>query len=243
MAKRFRGGPKPGKRVGRGLELCIFTGQDSRSIYPSEGADRGSSSATTTESELIGIGASTPGEFMRSSEGGEGQTEPFLQMAAERPGSGGGAAMSLCREKVSDLLTPHPITVPADTAVHKVIALMQERRIGAVLLESRGQLAGIFSERDLVNRFLGQNIDANTPVNTLVSGTDVSVQPTDDLGSAIAVMAQHKLRHLPVCTGDKKIVGILSVRQIIDCLAEHFPTEVINQPPSAGPSPTAVEGG
>lgn len=180
---------------------------------------------------------------MRSRDSGLGHTEPFLHMAVERSGSGGGAAMALCREKVGDLLTPDPITVQATAAVHDVIALMQERRIGAVLLESRGRLAGIFSERDLVNRILGQDIDPNTPVNTLVSSADVSVSPGDDLGHAISVMARHKLRHLPVCSSTKEIVGILSVRQIIDCLAEHYPTEVINQPPSAGLSPSSPEGG
>lgn len=180
---------------------------------------------------------------MRSLQSGEGQTEPFLYRAAERSGSGGQAAASLCREKVSDLFTSHPYTVAADTAVKDVIALMQKLRIGAVLLESKGRLAGLFSERDLVNRFLGQDIDPGTPVNTLVSAADVSVKPTDDLAHAIAVMARHKLRHLPVCTGQNEIVGILSVRQIIDCLAEHFPTEVINQPPSTASSPTAPEGG
>jgi len=179
---------------------------------------------------------------MRSFEGGEVPTEPYVHAAADRPGSGGKPA-DLCREKVGDLFTPNPISVASDMAVGDVISLMQRLKIGAVLLESRGRLAGIFSERDLVNRFLGQDIDPKTPVNTLVAAADVSVQPTDDLALAIEVMAQHKLRHLPVCTATKQIVGILSVRNIIDCLAEHFPTEVKNQPPSAGPLPQAPDGG
>lgn len=178
---------------------------------------------------------------MKRFESGEASTEPFLYAAADHPGSGGNAA-ALCREKVGDLFTPNPVTVAADMAVHDVIAVMQSRKIGAVLLESRGRLAGIFSERDLVNRVLGQDIDPQTPVNTLVSSSDVSVQPTDDLAHAIEIMAQHKLRHLPVCTATKHIVGILSVRNIIDCLAEHFPTEVINQPLSGESLPQAPDG-
>lgn len=191
------------------------------------------SSVTITESEKS-IGAIFPGEFMRDTSGGEGPTEPFLHAAADRTGTGGSSA-AYFREKVGDLYTPHPVTVAADMAVHDVISLMQRHQIGAVLLESRGRLAGIFSERDLVNRYLGLDIDPKTPVNTLVSGTDVSVQPTDDLAHAIEVMAQHKLRHLPVCNNFQQIVGILSVRNIIDCLAQHYPTEVINQSPSARP--------
>jgi hypothetical protein len=40
-----------------------------------------------------------------------------------------------------------------------------------------------------------------------------------------------------------EIEGILSVRQIIQCLAEHYPTEVINLPPGAEAHPDAAEGG
>jgi CBS domain-containing protein len=180
---------------------------------------------------------------MRSYHSGEGHTEPVLHAAADRPGSGGKSAAALVREKVGDLFTPHPVTVAADMPVHDVIALMQRHQIGAVLLESHGRLAGIFSERDLINRYLGLDIDPVTPVNTLVSAADVCVQPSDELGTAIELMAQHKLRHLPVCTENKQIVGILSVRNIIDCLADHYPTEVINQPPSSGPLPSAPDGG
>lgn len=197
--------------------------------------------ATTLESET-GIGTWVPGKFMRSTLDGEGQSEPFHHAAVDRSGSGGASA-ALFREKVGDLYTPHPVTVAADMAVRDVISLMQRHQIGAVLLEAQGRLAGIFSERDVVNRYLGLEIDPETPVNTLVSGTDVSVQPTDNLSRAIEVMAQHRLRHLPVCTDDKQIVGILSVRNIIDCLAEHYPMEVINQPPPSSTHPRAAEGG
>lgn len=178
---------------------------------------------------------------MRSALSGEGRAEPFLYATIDRAGSGGTSA-ALFREKVGDLYTPHPVTVAADMAVRDVISLMQRHQIGAVLLESRGRLAGIFSERDLVNRYLGLDIDPKTPVNTLVSGTEVAVQPTDDLSLAIEVMAQHKLRHLPVCNDDYEIMGILSVRNIIDCLAQHYPTEVINQPPTSLPPPRTADG-
>jgi len=215
--------------------MCIFSGQDGLPNHHNGGL--GSSLVTTTGNEKS-IGTIFPIGFMRNTLGGEGQTEPFLYAAADRTGSGGASAAYL-REKVGDLFTPHPVTVAADMAVRDVISLMQRHQIGAVLLESRGRLAGIFSERDVVNRYLGLDIDPNTPVNTLVSGTDVSVQPTDDLAHAIEVMAQHKLRHLPVCNNFQQIVGILSVRNIIDCLAQHYPTEVINQPPTPRPHRSA----
>lgn len=219
-----------------GLRMCIFSLRDHLPNH--QNGARACPQLTTAESE-IDRGPTALEQFMRNALDGADQTGPYLHAAPDRAGTGTAA---LFREKVGDLFTPHPVTVAADMAVHDVIALMQRHQIGAVLLESRGRLAGIFSERDLVNRYLGLDIDPKTPVNTLVSNTDVAVQPTDDLNLAIEVMAQHKLRHLPVCNDDQQIVGILSVRDIIDCLAQHYPMEVINQPPASSPTPRTADG-
>ena len=149
----------------------------------------------------------------------------------------------ICNESVGDLYTPNPIKVAADTPVGEVIAVMQKRKIGAMLLEADGRLAGVFSERDLVRRLLGTDVKPETPVKTLVSPNPVYLKTSDDVGKAIGLMAEHGLRHLPVCSEQLEIEGILSVRQIIDCLAEHYPMEVINRPPEPGVLPQAPEGG
>ena len=149
----------------------------------------------------------------------------------------------ICRETVGDLYPPNPIMVPATTPVGEVIELMQVRRVGAILLESDGLLVGVFSERDVVTRVLGSEIDPKTPVNTIVAQDPVYVRTTDHVDKAIGLMAERGIRHLPVCSDQLEIEGILSVRQIIDCLAQHHPMEVMNRPPAPGLVPQAPEGG
>ena len=181
---------------------------------------------------------------MKNSESGEAQPESLpAQAGPQNATSGDPSDNPVCRETVGRLSTPNPITAPSDTTVHDVIEIMQSHRIGAVLLEKDGRLMGVFSERDLVNRILGEDIRPDTPVITLVSPDPVYLRATDQIGKAIGLMAEQGLRHLPVCSNDLEIEGILSVRQIIQCLAEHYPTEVMNLPPGAEAHPNAAEGG
>ena len=98
----------------------------------------------------------------------------------------------------------------------------------------------MFSERDLIDKVLGEPISLDTPIGDLTTSDPVYLEMTDELGKAIKLMADKGLRHLPVCGGEMEIVGILSVRRIIDSLADQFPAEVINRPPRPDIIPSIV---
>jgi len=150
---------------------------------------------------------------------------------------------SLCKQSVSHLFVSDPITVPLHASVREVVALMQKKRIGAVLVEAEGRLKGVFSERDVVTRVLALNLPLETPVKEFLRPVPVFVKPADDVGKAMDLMSEHYLRHLAVVDDDMKILGMISVRNIVDCLAQQFPEAVINQPPRADQMMSAPEGG
>ena len=154
-----------------------------------------------------------------------------------------GSQASLCNQSVGNLYTRNPVTVSEQAPVRDVIALMQEKRIGAILVEAEGRLRGVFSERDVVTRVLAENLSLDTSVKEFLRPVPVSIRPTDEVGKAMDLMAEHYLRHLAVTDDQLKILGILSVRNIIDCLAQQFPEAVINQPPRADQIMSAPEGG
>ena len=162
---------------------------------------------------------------------------------AEGKSTGGGADVPLVHEKVSGIFTRNPICASEQTSLGNVIRLMQDRKIGAVLIESEGKLRGLFSERDLIEKVLGESVSLETPIGELTTSDPVYLQTTDEVGKAIRLMADNRLRHLPVCGDEMEIVGILSVRRIIDSLADQFPAEVINRPPRADQSMRTPEGG
>lgn len=149
----------------------------------------------------------------------------------------------LCKQSVSNLFVSDPVVVPEHAPVRDVVALMQKKRIGAVLVETGGRLKGVFSERDVVTRVLPDNLSLDTPVREFLRPVPVFVKPSDEVGAAMDLMSEHYLRHLAVVDDDMNILGIISVRNIIDCLAQQFPEAVINQPPRADQIMNAPEGG
>jgi len=149
----------------------------------------------------------------------------------------------LCKQTVGNLFVSSAITVPEDACVREAVALMQTERIGAILVESAGRFKGVFSERDVVTRVLAENLPLDTPVREFLRPVPVFVKTTDEVGRAMDLMSEHYLRHLAVVDDQMKILGIISVRNIVDCLAQQFPEAVINQPPRADQVMSAPEGG
>lgn len=150
---------------------------------------------------------------------------------------------SLCNERVDQLHLTDPVKVSKSTSLRQVIATMQQARRGAVLVCEDNTLRGLFTERDLVDRVLGEDLNLDDPIDKFLVEEPPVVHLGDHVGEALELMAARGLRHVPVCDDHMQVLGIVSVRNIIDCLAEQYPTEVINQPPRADQSMTAQEGG
>ncbi len=107
-----------------------------------------------------------------------------------------------------------------DTAI-RAVEIMNERRIGAVVVANDGKVVGIFTERDLLNRIVAKGLDAaTTPVKDVMSTPVACCQLSTDLTEAQSVMTNKRVRHLPVVEGDD-LVGIVSIgdlmaRQVTD---------------------------
>lgn len=131
-------------------------------------------------------------------------------------------------------LPPRPhATVDASDPVWKVIAAMKAKGRGAVLVEENGALVGIFTERDLVSR-----IDHTDPLGSHVIVKDVMtphptvIRPPDSLAEAVRLLVQGKRRHLPIVDERGKVLGLISIRDILGFVARKFPEDMINLPPS-----------
>jgi CBS domain-containing protein len=117
---------------------------------------------------------------------------------------------------ISDLLK-NQITISAepDQTVLEVATLMVEHNVGAVPVLSDGNLAGIFSERDLMIRVVvGGKDPARTKVSQVMTDDPLTVAPNDSLETCMTLMKRHGFRHLPVCAG-RELKGIISLRDIL----------------------------
>jgi CBS domain-containing protein len=117
---------------------------------------------------------------------------------------------------IRDLLK-NQVTISAQIhqTVLEVARLMVEHNIGAVPVLKQGELIGIFSERDLMNRVVVEGKDpARTPVSEVMTGDPLTVAPNDSVETCMTLMRRHGFRHLPVCSGNE-LRGVVSLRDVL----------------------------
>jgi CBS domain-containing protein len=105
--------------------------------------------------------------------------------------------------------------VEADELVMDVVGMMVEHNIGAVAVMRSGELAGLFSERDLMRRVVHDGRDARTTrVADVMTRDLVTVAPDRGLEDCLELMRERGFRHLPVCQG-KQLRGVISLRDLL----------------------------
>jgi len=92
---------------------------------------------------------------------------------------------------------------------------MVERNIGAVPVLHKGELVGIFSERDLMRRVVAEGRDPrSTCMAEVMTDDPLTINTNEDLENCMALMRRHNFRHLPVCH-EGQLVGMVSLRDIV----------------------------
>jgi CBS domain-containing protein len=107
-------------------------------------------------------------------------------------------------------------TIGHDATVLDAAMVMNERRIGAVVVMDGGKIVGIFTERDLLNRVTVARKDpAATRVGEVMTQEVRVCSPDSPLEECRAAMTHHKLRHLPVADAAGRLIGIISIGDLV----------------------------
>ena len=115
--------------------------------------------------------------------------------------------------QVRDIMhTDVKTTAPTDT-FDNVATVLRENGISSVVVVEGGKLAGIVTERDLVNLVADGGDPRTTKVAERMSKDLDTVDPKTDIAEAAGHMARLKIRHLPVLH-DGELVGIISIRDL-----------------------------
>ena len=106
-------------------------------------------------------------------------------------------------------------TIDADASVRDAVALLAERRIGAVPVMADGAVAGVFSERDVIRTLAESGPGAlDAPVRDAMTAPAMTVAPAEPVLGALSLMTRRRIRHLPVIEGDA-LVGIVSIGDLV----------------------------
>ena len=119
-------------------------------------------------------------------------------------------AQSILDRKGTDVAT-----VDQDTTVLDAAEVMNERRIGAVVVTAGERVVGIFTERDVLQRVVAaKRVPANTRVGDVMSTPMACCKRTTSLAECRTLMTQKRIRHLPVVE-DGALHGIVSSGDIL----------------------------
>jgi CBS domain-containing protein len=122
-------------------------------------------------------------------------------------------------------LVPHVIkecrctTFSPDRSVREAAVLMTAENIGALVVVEKDAIVGIVTERDMMRKIIGANLDPdNTKVGEIMTANPDTVTGDCMAGQALQMMVSKGYRHLPIVTDDGKPCGMVSVRDLYDAV-------------------------
>ena len=118
---------------------------------------------------------------------------------------------------IRNLIAGHSlVTASPEMTVRSACRLMAEKRIGALLVVENTAIAGIFTERDALNKVLAGALDPETTSLSQVMVRDPqTIRDDKPLAHALYMMAQGGFRHVPVVNAQGVPVGMVSARDAL----------------------------
>ncbi len=119
---------------------------------------------------------------------------------------------------ILDVCDPEPAAVGLEATVADAIRVMLSRHVGAVgVVDSEQRIAGIFTERDVLMRTSLSGCDPeHTSVREVMTTPVELATLSTGPGEAMATMVERHYRHLPVIDERGKLLGILSIRNLLE---------------------------
>jgi CBS domain-containing protein len=140
---------------------------------------------------------------------------------------------AVLQEPLRSLDLRRPVCVPPETTAADAIRLMNEERIGAVLVTSGERLIGIFTERDVLKKLIGRNARMETPVGELMTEGPTCLHRDDAIVFALKQMHEGGFRHVPLLDDDGRPVAVVSVKDVVEFVVDLFAAELATAPPDS----------
>ncbi len=135
----------------------------------------------------------------------------------------------MCRS-VSLIDPPKPVTVKATDTLYQAILALKSHKIGCVVVvDDKGAVCGILSERDIVLKTLEPVVDFKSEkVSSYMTKDPVCESPDATLAYVLNLMSQGGFRHIPIVDDAKCPIGIVSVKNIVDRIVESFTESILD---------------
>ena len=127
--------------------------------------------------------------------------------------------------RVSDILADkgrQMVTISPEATALTAAALMNDQKIGSLLVLNDGRLIGMLTERDVLKRIVAEQRDPNsTRVAEVMTSDVICCRPHTEIEEARSVMKHRRIRHLPVVEDEGVVIGLISIGDLnahhVDC--------------------------
>jgi IMP dehydrogenase len=113
------------------------------------------------------------------------------------------------------------VSVSPQASVYEAIQLMDQKNIGSLLvLNAHGKIAGIFAERDCFRKVvLLDKSPRDVPVKSVMTKKVIYASPETTVDECMALMTQKRIRHMPVLDAQERVLGIISIGDLVKFMA------------------------
>jgi CBS domain-containing protein len=106
----------------------------------------------------------------------------------------------------------HVLSIGPEASVLDAALVMNEHKVGSLVVMSGGNVIGIITERDILQRVVVPRLDSgHTLVQEVMTTELVCCQPHTPLEEARGVLKNRRIRHLPVVDEDRRLLGMISI--------------------------------
>ena len=117
---------------------------------------------------------------------------------------------------VKHMMLTNVITASPSMTVKKTIEILNEKHIGCVVsIDENKKCVGIFTERDAI-RLVAEKVELDQPLGNVMTKNVITIQENSSINEVRRTIQTHSIRHLPVVNQEDRLVGLLSVRALLD---------------------------
>jgi len=152
-------------------------------------------------------------------------------------------SVDIFHRPISDLKMPAVKCLDVKATIREAVKLMQQNKMGSVVITQDKKIAGIITERDILTKVIGivDDLDS-TPVTTVMTANPTCLLPQDHINHVMHNMHVGGYRHVPIINKEKIPISMVSIKDVMTFILDNFPDEVTNITAEPYRGPVSREG-
>lgn len=119
---------------------------------------------------------------------------------------------------IADVMTKSVISVDASMTINETAKMMEDAKVGAVIIMENNTPIGIVTDRDFAVKVAAHAYEISLPIKRIMSSPLLSINSDESVRNAADLMHERGVRKLPVLSDDK-VIGIITATDIVNLLA------------------------